>query len=98
MKDGLRLQIGANANKDANSLKLDNVTFFNGNADPDTKNIGINSVSLGKSIDAGKKGDGMKGVGIRANVDYAYVNASAAAQYVDIIDAAINEISNKKSM
>ena len=60
-------------------------------------NLGINSVTLGKSVEAGKKGDGMKGDGIRGNVDYAYVNASAAAQYVNIIDAAINEISNKKS-
>ena len=95
MKDGLRLQIGANANKDANSLKLDNVKFFNGGTNPDDPNLGINSVSLGKSITT--KGDGMKGDGIRANVDYAYVNASTAAQYIDIIDAAINEISNKKS-
>ena len=95
MKDGLRLQIGANADKNANSLELDNVEFFNGGTNPDTANLGINSVSLGKS--ATRKGSGMLGDGIRGNVDYAYVNASAAAQYIDIIDAAINEISNKKS-
>ena len=97
MADGLRLQIGANADEKANSLELNNVEFFNGGTNPDAKNLGINSVTLGKSIAADKKGTGMKGDGIRGNVDYAFVNASAAAQYINIIDAAINEISNKKS-
>ena len=94
MKDGLRLQIGANADINANSLKLDSVEFFNGNANPDTKNIGINSVSLGKTF---KKAGAMVGDGIRGNVDHAFLSASAAAQYINVIDAAINEISNKKS-
>ena len=94
MKDGLRLQIGANADKNANSLELNNVAFFNGGTNPDDPNLGINSVTLGKSA---TKSGAMQGGGIRGNVDYAYVNASAAAQYINIIDAAINEISNKKS-
>ena len=36
-------------------------------------------------------------VGLSGNLEEAFMNASSAAQYIDIIDAAIDDISSKKS-
>ena len=98
MTEGLRLQIGANADANANSLKLSAEEFFAG---------GVNTVELGVTTTAGiamydKDGATVtskmdKDAGLRGNIDAAYESASAAAQYINIIDAAINQISNKKA-
>ena len=102
MEQGLRLQIGANADKDANALKLEAKEFFGD---------GFNSVELGTVVKDGETknesiknkmdniADGLMDLekGLRGNVDGAFKSASAAAQYINVIDAAINEISNKKS-
>ena len=99
MNQGLRLQIGANADANANSLTLGAEEFFAG---------GVNSVQLGVTTSAGvalydKEGNDItdpamdETKGLRGNIEAAYENASAAAQYINIIDAAINQISNKKA-
>lgn len=86
MDDGLRLQIGANSDETANSVTLDATTFFAG---------GVNSETLGTTVV--NKGGKMTGDGIRENLDAAYTSSTAAAQYIKVLDAAINEISNKKA-
>ena len=99
MTEGLRLQIGANADANANSLTLGAEEFFAG---------GVNSVKLGVTTADGialydKEGNDIadpamdETKGLRGNIEAAYENASAAAQYINIIDAAINQISNKKA-
>lgn len=99
MDQGLRLQIGANADANGNSLTLGAEEFFAG---------GVNSVQLGVTTADGialydKEGNDIadpamdETKGLRGNIEAAYENASAAAQYINIIDAAINQISNKKA-
>jgi len=96
---GLRLQIGANADANANSITLTKAEFFG---------TGINTTTLGTNVSANAykvydnagnlaAGEMATTGGIRANVDKAYVSATAAAQYIKVVDAAINEISNKKA-
>ena len=89
MTNGLRLQIGANAESSANSVTLDATTFFAG---------GVNSTTLGATAPTGVTyGDKMTGTGVRANLSAAFASATAAAQYIQVIDKAIDDISNKKS-
>ena len=93
MEDGLRLQIGANADEAANSITLTADEFFGD---------GVNTTTLGSENLTGTSaktiGDAMElDEGIRGNVDAAYESSSAAAQYINIIDLAINDISNKKA-
>ena len=87
-ENGLRLQVGANADSAANAISLDE-TFF---AKTDSTTLGISytgQLPNGTTLDAN---DGLSG-----NLDAAFANASSAAQYIDIIDAAIDDISSKKS-
>lgn len=86
--NGLRLQVGANADSAANAISLDK-TFF----------AKTDSTTLGSSYD-GQLATGSKldpDVGLSGNLEEAFMNASSAAQYIDIIDAAIDDISSKKS-
>mgnify|MGYP001033539196 FL=1 len=86
--NGLRLQVGANADSAANAISLDK-TFF----------AKTDSTTLGKSY-TGQLPNGTKldpDVGLSGNLEEAFMNASSAAQYIDIIDAAIDDISSKKS-
>ena len=87
-ENGLRLQVGANADSAANAISLDE-TFF---AKTDSTTLGTSYTGQrpnGTTLDAS---DGLSG-----NLDAAFANASSAAQYIDIIDAAIDDISSKKS-
>ena len=88
-ENGLRLQVGANADSAANAISLDE-TFF---AKTDSTTLGTSytgqQLPNGTTLDAS---DGLSG-----NLDAAFANASSAAQYIDIIDAAIDDISSKKS-
>ena len=85
-ENGLRLQVGANADSAANAISLDE-TFF---AKTDSTTLGTSyKLPNGTTLDAS---DGLSG-----NLDAAFANASSAAQYIDIIDAAIDDISSKKS-
>ena len=87
-ENGLRLQVGANADSAANAISLDK-TFF----------AKTDSTTLGSSYD-GQLATASKldpDVGLSGNLEEAFMNASSAAQYIDIIDAAIDDISSKKS-
>ena len=71
-----------------NAISLDE-TFF---AKTDSTTLGTSytgQLPNGTTLDAS---DGLSG-----NLDAAFANASSAAQYIDIIDAAIDDISSKKS-
>ena len=80
--NGLRLQIGANSDATANSVTLD-------------LGDGVNTETLGSTVT--DPGDKMTGTGIRANAELAFASATAASQYIKVLDQAITDISNKKS-
>ena len=86
--NGLRLQVGANADSAANAISLEKAFF----AKTDSSTLGTSykgQLPNGTKLAANK--------GLSGNLDAAFANASSAAQYIDIIDAAIDNISSKKS-
>ena len=86
--NGLRLQVGANADSAANAISLEKAFF----AKTDSSTLGTSykgQLPNGTKLDANK--------GLSGNLELAFANASSAAQYIDIIDAAIDDISSKKS-
>ena len=99
MEDGLRLQIGANADAHANSLTLTSEEFFKDGINSTTLGVTTASDFYNVTDTTGNSAAGAMTVdgGIRGNVDAAYESSSAAAQYIKVLDAAINDISNKKA-
>ena len=87
--NGLRLQVGANADSAANAISLE-IAFF---AKTDSSTLGTSY--KGHQLPNGTKLAANKG--LSGNLELAFANASSAAQYIDIIDAAIDDISSKKS-
>ena len=86
--NGLRLQVGANADSAANAISLEKAFF--GKTDSSTLGTSYNGqLPQGTKLQADK--------GLSGNLELAFANASSAAQYIDIIDAAIDDISSKKS-
>lgn len=88
-EQGLRLQVGANADAAANCILIEPDFFAEA---MDSKNLGKDykgQLPNGTTLDANN--------GLSGNIDEAFANASNAAQYIDIIDAAIDNISTKKS-
>ena len=86
--NGLRLQVGANADSAANAISLEKAFF----AKTDSSTLGSSykgQLPNGSNLTANK--------GLSGNLELAFANASSAAQYIDIIDAAIDDISSKKS-
>ena len=86
--NGLRLQVGANADSAANAISLEKAFF----AKTDSSTLGSSykgQLPNGSTLTANK--------GLSGNLELAFANASSAAQYIDIIDAAIDDISSKKS-
>ncbi len=90
---GLRLQVGANADEAGNCIKIE-AKFF----------AKLNSSTLGATTTEGIQGDsgidaskGLSGGANFENVEAAFASASAAAQYINMLDTAINDISNKKA-
>ena len=86
--NGLRLQVGANADSAANAISLEKAFF----AKTDSSTLGSSykgQLPNGSKLTANK--------GLSGNLEEAFMNASSAAQYIDIIDAAIDDISSKKS-
>ena len=86
--NGLRLQVGANADSAANAISLEKAFF----AQTDSSTLGTSykgQLPNGTNLVANK--------GLSGNLELAFANASSAAQYIDIIDAAIDAISSKKS-
>jgi flagellin domain protein len=86
--NGLRLQVGANADSAANAISLEKAFF--GKTDSSTLGTSYKGqLPQGTKLQAAK--------GLSGNLELAFANASSAAQYIDIIDAAIDDISSKKS-
>ena len=86
--NGLRLQVGANADSAANAISLEKAFF----AKTDSSTLGSSykgQLPNGSKLTANK--------GLSDNLELAFANASSAAQYINIIDAAIDDISSKKS-
>ena len=86
--NGLRLQVGANADSAANAISLEKAFF----AKTDSSTLGSSykgQLPNGSKLTANK--------GLSGNLELALANASSAAQYINIIDAAIDDISSKKS-
>ena len=92
---GLRLQVGANADEAGNCIKIQPEFFSKLNASTlgATTPIGDGGVQADSGIVAA---DGLSGKDM-ANVEKAFASASAAAQYITMLDTAINDISNKKA-
>ncbi len=86
--NGLRLQVGANADSAANAISLEKAFF----GKTDSSTLGT---SYKGQLPQGTKLQATKG--LSGNLELAFANASSAAQYIDIIDAAIDDISSKKS-
>ena len=92
-EQGLRLQVGANADEAGNCIKIGKEFFSK-----------LNSSTLGAKTTEGIKpdsgitaADGLSGGANFENVTAAFASASAAAQYINMLDTAINDISNKKA-
>lgn len=92
-EQGLRLQVGANADEAGNCIKIEKGFFAK-----------LNSSTLGAGTTEGIQGDsgitaakGLSGGANFENVEAAFASASAAAQYINMLDTAINDISNKKA-
>ena len=86
--NGLRLQVGANADSAANAISLEKAFF----AKTDSSTLGSSykgQLPNGSKLTANK--------GLSGNLELAFANASSVAQYINIIDAAIDDISSKKS-
>ena len=91
-EQGLRLQVGANADEAGNCIKID-ADFF---ATMNSSTLGA-TTKTGIELDSGiTAADGLSGKDM-ANVKAAFASASAAAQYINMLDTAINDISNKKA-
>lgn len=88
-KDGLRLQVGANAESATNSITIDKSIF--------TK---IDSTTLGANGDDPTADPGDTSIvdgSLRTNLNAAFAAASAAARYITVVDNAIDTISSNKS-
>lgn len=83
---GLRMQVGANSDEAANCVKLSE-DFFQA----------VNSTTLGADYAGGNTPALTPGNGLSGNVDAAFANASAAAQYINLLDSAITSINDKKA-
>lgn len=90
---GLRLQVGANADEAGNCIKIE-PEFF---AKLNSSTLGAKTTE-GIQADSGiTAADGLSGGPNFENVEAAFASASAAAQYINMLDTAINDISNKKA-
>lgn len=84
--DGLRLQVGANAEADANSITIPATIF----AQLDSTTLGAGGkTNPGSTVDATDT--------IATGATKAFAAATAAASYIAVVDAAINTISTNKS-
>lgn len=92
-EQGLRLQVGANADEAGNCIKIE-PEFF---AKLNSSTLGAKTTE-GIQADSGiTAADGLSGGPNFENVNAAFASASAAAQYINMLDTAINDISNKKA-
>ena len=89
-RDGLRLQVGANADKDANSILVDKEIFSQTDA-----------TTLGKTADIdqvdGKSALITADTTVATGAEVAFKEATTASTYIAVLDTAIDTISNRKS-
>ena len=91
--DGLRLQVGANADKDANSIMIDKTIFDKTDASTlgATENIATKVDGCSKNItDDTTVATGITDAG-------AFKAATTASSYIAVLDTAIDTISSRKS-
>lgn len=87
--EGLRLQVGANAEAASNSITIDKAMFNK-----------IDSTTLGTNGDDPTADPGTTAItdaSLRDNVEAAFAFASAAARYITVVDNAIDTISTNKA-
>lgn len=84
--NGLRLQVGANADAAANSITIDNTIF--GKTDASTLGAGAQT-NPGSTVTEQDT--------VATGVTNAFAAATAAASYIAVLDTAINTISSNKS-
>ena len=87
--NGLRLQVGANANADANAIVISGDIFSKTDA-----------TELGKGVEAGDLNGGGKitaGMNVEAAAAVAFEAATTAADFIAVLDDAIDTISSRKS-
>ena len=89
-RDGLRLQVGANADKDANSILIDAEIFSATNASTLGMTANIADISgASASITADTT--------VASGLKEAFKAATAASTYIAVLDTAIDTISSRKS-
>ena len=101
-QDGLRLQVGANSEADANCIELDK-DFFATAVDCEYLGMYTDYKDTGSTVEEdkfnGADADDWVGVSIEEAVNDlgAFESSSAAANFIAVVDAAINNISSRKS-
>lgn len=97
-KDGLRLQVGANAESVTNSITVSADIFKAVNSDNlGTKDVADTAGAVGVDPGAVNPGTTVTDGSLKANLDNAFAAASAAASYITVVDNAINTISANKA-
>lgn len=87
--NGMRLQVGANANADANAIVIDGEIFQKTDA-----------TELGKGVVAGDLNGGgviTAGMSVSEAADVAFEKTTTAADFIAVLDDAIDTISSRKS-
>ena len=89
-RDGLRLQVGANADKDANSILIDAEIFS-----------ATNASTLGMTADIAKVSGASAKITadttVATGLEEAFKAATTASTYIAVLDTAIDTISSRKS-
>ena len=97
-KDGLRLQVGANAEAATNSITVSADIFKAVNSDNlGTKDVADTAGAVGVDPGVVNPGTTVTDGSLKANLDNAFAAASAAASYITVVDNAINTISANKA-
>lgn len=97
-KDGLRLQVGANAEAGTNSITVSADIFKAVNSDNlGTKDVADTAGAVGVDPGTVNPGTTVTDGSLKANLDNAFAAASAAASYITVVDNAINTISANKA-
>ena len=89
-RDGLRLQVGANADKDANSILVDAEIFSKTNASTLGMTANIADIS-------GASASFDENTTVATGLEAAFAAATAASTYIAVLDTAIDTISSRKS-
>ena len=87
--NGMRLQVGANANADANAIVVDGEIFQKTDA-----------TTLGTGVEAGDLNGGNQitaGMDVKEAAGHAFNAATTAADFIAVLDDAIDTISSRKS-